>query len=118
MTQWEKYIEYLKKWAEEHSVEEYEGMSPVCFDEWEDNEDCADDRNREILCKIVWRVQDIVDCFKDDYHREPTDNELDAILDSYKSEECEDGSIGYGWQYITDAIEEAMPVFDDDEEEE
>ena len=38
MTQWEKYIEYLKKWAEEHSGSEFAGMSPVCFDEWEDNE--------------------------------------------------------------------------------
>jgi len=118
MTQWEKYIEYLKKWAEEHSGEEYAGMSPVCFDEWEDNEDVTEDESREIICKVTWRIQDIVDAFRDEYHREPTENELSEIVDCYRAEECEDGSISYGWQYVIDAIEEAMPVFDEDEEEE
>jgi len=115
MTQWEKYIEYLKKWAKEHSGEEYAGMSPVCFDEWEENEDVNDDENRRIICKITWRIQDIVDNFRDEYGREPTQKEIDDIYECYKAEECEDGSIGYGWQYIYDATEEAMPI---DEEEE
>ena len=43
MTQWEKYIEYLKQWAEEHKNEENAGMSPACFDEWSDNEAEEDD---------------------------------------------------------------------------
>lgn len=35
---WKLYIEYLKQWAEDHSDEECEGMSPACYDEWCDNE--------------------------------------------------------------------------------
>jgi hypothetical protein len=115
MTQWEKYIEYLKKWTEEHSSEANMGMSPVCFDEWEENEDCEGDKNRKILAKITWRIQDIIDSFKDDYKREPTDDELDRILDNYCSESCEDGSISYGWEYIYQAIEEAMSNEDEEE---
>ena len=51
MTQWEKYIEYLKQWAEEHSGSEFTGMSPVCFDEWEENENTEE---QEVLyAKLV-----------------------------------------------------------------
>ena len=116
MTQWEKYIEYLKKWAEEHSDEANMGMSPVCFDEWEENEDCECDENSKIICKITWRIQDFIDCFRDEYGRSPTEKELDAIWNCYKAEDCEDDSISYGWNYIYQAIEEAMPVDDDEEE--
>lgn len=35
---WARYTNYLIEWAFEHSGEEYEGMSPVCYDEWCDNE--------------------------------------------------------------------------------
>lgn len=38
MTDWQKYIKYLKNWAKEHSGEEFEGMSPACYDEFCDNE--------------------------------------------------------------------------------
>lgn len=36
---WERYITYLMQWADDHKDKEYEGMSPVCFDEFCDNED-------------------------------------------------------------------------------
>jgi hypothetical protein len=36
---WSRYINYLIEWAMEHSSIEYDGMSPVCYDEWCDNED-------------------------------------------------------------------------------
>ena len=35
---WNNYIEYLKVWAEQHKEIENEGMSPVCYDEFLDNE--------------------------------------------------------------------------------
>lgn len=35
---WNNYIEYLKDWARQHEEEENEGMSPVCYDEFLDNE--------------------------------------------------------------------------------
>ncbi len=35
---WQGYLDYLRKWASEHKGPEHHGMSPVCFDEWEDNE--------------------------------------------------------------------------------
>lgn len=34
----ERYISYLINWAIDHNDEAYEGCSPVCFDEWLDNE--------------------------------------------------------------------------------
>lgn len=38
MSYWQRYIAYLKEWAETHSGEEFAGMSPACYDEWLDNE--------------------------------------------------------------------------------
>ena len=38
MSYWQRYISYLKEWAETHSGEEFTGMSPACYDEWLDNE--------------------------------------------------------------------------------
>lgn len=38
MSNWAKYIAYLKDWAEAHKDERYEGMSPAGYDEWQDNE--------------------------------------------------------------------------------
>lgn len=37
-TDWDKYIQYLKDWAEYHSDQIYAGSSPVCYDEWDNNE--------------------------------------------------------------------------------
>ena len=31
---WDDYIKYLRKWADEHSSKEFEGCCPVCYDEW------------------------------------------------------------------------------------
>lgn len=38
-TSWNNYIEYLIKWAEAHKGIEFEGMSPVCYDEFLENEE-------------------------------------------------------------------------------
>ena len=38
VSHWNNYIEYLKDWARQHEEEENEGMSPVCYDEFLDNE--------------------------------------------------------------------------------
>ena len=35
---WGEYIAYLITWAIEHKDDAFRGMSPVCFDEWYDNE--------------------------------------------------------------------------------
>lgn len=35
---WNNYIEYLKDWANQHSDEMCEGMSPACYEEFLDNE--------------------------------------------------------------------------------
>ena len=35
---WEGYLDYLKEWASDHKDILFEGMCPVCFDEWLDNE--------------------------------------------------------------------------------
>lgn len=35
---WQEYLQYLRDWADAHQSSANEGMSPVCYDEWEDNE--------------------------------------------------------------------------------
>lgn len=35
---WGRYIDYLINWALDHYGDENDGMSPVCYDEWCDNE--------------------------------------------------------------------------------
>lgn len=35
---WQGYITYLKEWADSHADETYMFMSPVCYEEWLDNE--------------------------------------------------------------------------------
>ena len=38
MDSWKDYINYLHNWADEHSDEKFSGMSPVCYDEFLDND--------------------------------------------------------------------------------
>jgi hypothetical protein len=38
IVKWQQYLAYLREWTNAHSDAEYYGMSPVCFDEWLDNE--------------------------------------------------------------------------------
>lgn len=35
---WNAYLAYLKDWVNYHKGVDNFGMSPVCFDEWQDNE--------------------------------------------------------------------------------
>ena len=35
---WDKYIKYLREWAIAHADTVYMGQSPICFDEFCDNE--------------------------------------------------------------------------------
>lgn len=42
MKEWDAYLDYLTEWAEDHRGAGYYGCSPVCFDEWLDNE-CNED---------------------------------------------------------------------------
>lgn len=46
---WARYIDYLIEWAFDHSGEEYDGMSPACYDEWcnNENEEEYDDEEYE-----------------------------------------------------------------------
>jgi|GEM_PF-1135404 len=37
-----RYVNYLIDWAMSHSSDEFEGMTPACYDEWCDNEDEGD----------------------------------------------------------------------------
>ena len=34
MTKWKKYLDYLNDWVKMHKGAEFEGCSPVCYDEW------------------------------------------------------------------------------------
>lgn len=35
---WYDYLDYLKNWADQHADHKFSGMSPVCYDEYLDNE--------------------------------------------------------------------------------
>jgi len=35
---WEKYLKYLRGWADSHAEPVFYGTTPVCYDEWVDNE--------------------------------------------------------------------------------
>lgn len=39
---WGRYIEYLRTWTDTHSDIAFCGCSPVCFDEWLNNENNED----------------------------------------------------------------------------
>ena len=63
MSYWQRYIAYLKEWAETHSDEAFAGMSPACYDEWLDNEG-------EFQCPLGGdETNDRADCaYAGDYH--------------------------------------------------
>lgn len=44
---WNRYCLYLIRWANDHGGPEYEGMSPVCYDEWCDYEDEMEEEDDE-----------------------------------------------------------------------
>jgi len=36
---WDRYIDYLRAWADDHADIAYANQSPACYDEWCDMED-------------------------------------------------------------------------------
>lgn len=40
---WNAYLAYLKGWVNDHKGVDNFGMSPVCFDEWQDNEGASEE---------------------------------------------------------------------------
>lgn len=90
MSDWEKYIEYLKNWAEEHKGNEFKGMSPAGYNEWQNNENeqTGDDR---IIAQITWTVADVKNDLKDELEeignaidgceQFPTETELKQIIE-------------------------------------
>ena len=39
---WDRYIEYLRQWADDNADPAYAGQSPACYDEWHDYEGAED----------------------------------------------------------------------------
>ena len=42
---WKKYLNYLREWADNHAEVEFYGMTPACFNEWDENENSEEDDN-------------------------------------------------------------------------
>ena len=42
---WEKYLNYLRDWADYHSEIRFYGMTPACFDEWDSCENSEDEED-------------------------------------------------------------------------
>ena len=63
MSYWQRYIAYLKKWAEEHADEKFEYMSPASYDEWLENDSGLE-------CPLGGdETNDCADCpYAGDYH--------------------------------------------------
>lgn len=68
----------------------------------------------EVLCEIKWTVADVKSAFREEYDREPTEKELEECVSCVDTKALEEWSIERGWTFITDAIEEAMPVDEED----
>ena len=115
MSDWEKYIEYLKNWAEEHKGDEFKGMSPAGYNEWQNNENeqTGDDR---IIAQITWTVADVKNDLKDELGREPTEQEVEACLEYFEQENCEDQSTSYGWEFVYSAVNNYIESLEDKEE--
>ena len=56
---------------------------------------------------IIWIKQDVIKSFKERFDREPTDEELDEILDNLNLNEVgEESGIADGWETIAEALDE------------
>lgn len=42
-SKWDRYIEYLRQWADDHADVIYSTQSPACYDEWCDMEDKSEE---------------------------------------------------------------------------
>lgn len=75
---WKKYIAYLKQWARTHASLAHAGQSPVCYDEWYDNE--HEDLELEIVLgfnsKQWWVYSNMHDVYID-----PPKEVLDSLPD-------------------------------------
>lgn len=64
----------------------------------------------EVLCEIKWTVADVKKAFRDEYNREPTQEELETCIDEISWELIEDSSISSGWTVINTAVSEVLPL--------
>ena len=76
----------------------------------------------ENIAEIRWVVQDVVDAFKDEFNREPSDNELDSILNELNTDGndgIQERGISAGWDVINDFMSDrAHEIIDEVHKEE
>lgn len=69
LNKWNGYIEYLLTWAEEHDDLAFAGNSPVCYDEWLDNE-CEEETDgtdeRSCVNPVYEAYKVLLDCKEGD----------------------------------------------------
>lgn len=58
-TDWERYCDYLKIWADDHRDDMYESNEPVSYDEWYDNDrnvcqECSNNDCEEVHTISEW----------------------------------------------------------------
>lgn len=60
----------------------------------------------ETIATIRWTVQDVFDAFKQEFKREPSEEELDSILNKLDTDKIEENGIEKGWDVINELIDD------------
>lgn len=61
-------------------------------------------KTAETLCEIKWTVDDLLIAYERKYGHNPTDDEVNEILDRLDVKRLEEVGIEYGWEIIHEAI--------------
>lgn len=61
-------------------------------------------KDDDVICEIKWTVADIRTAFFNKYKREPTETELQVLIEELNTRALQNFSIEYGWDYINTAI--------------
>ena len=66
----------------------------------------------EVIAQITWTVQDLHDAFLSEYNREPSEEEIDLILDNLNFESIEETGIEAGWNIIERVVQDSKELFE------
>jgi len=101
--QWQSYLGYLVEWANTHQDSGNMGMNPICFNEYLDNE-YQEDSDRGIFGLVYWSNDDIINTLEVN-DIEPTDSNMEILIDALDEEQIKEYMIESGWEYIYGIID-------------
>lgn len=106
MTRWEKYLQYLKDWADSHKDPGFAGCCPVCYAEWCEYEgkDIPDD---DCFGVVRWYNEDIENALEENDYEVTAEN-VSKIRNLLEHHSFSDHMIGSGWDFINTTIFENL----------